>query len=279
MTVSSSISVIVVDGAYSALQKLGFPLPALASMQDSGLHLKDACWDVKKSLTGFSVSFFWPASPAAITHISRKNKSNNKSKRRRRQGKNGKNSKDDAVMKRGDTMPSMGSPSCQFPFDAHHSSNNAPPSLHLAEKVVEMKCDAQVVEKRSNPCEPVQEKKRSVTEMESEAVISKLSLSDVTIEPSADVYYHEVDDTPGLCVDHSDGSSTWSPIKITRQAVKPASADVSESELEISECLSIDFQLRNNVPGVEIESSNDNDVFWVPVAHRTRSRKKSPSTT
>ena len=52
MAVSSGISVVVVDGNYSALKKLEFPFPALASMQEGGFHLKEACWDIKKSLIG-----------------------------------------------------------------------------------------------------------------------------------------------------------------------------------------------------------------------------------
>ena len=61
MADSRCISVVVADGDYLALRKFGFPLPALASMQEAGVHLRDACWDIKKSLMGVSVSFFWPA--------------------------------------------------------------------------------------------------------------------------------------------------------------------------------------------------------------------------
>ena len=39
------------------------------------------------------------------------------------------------------------------------------------------------------------------------------------------------------------------PVKITWRAVKPASADVSESEIDIDECFSFDFQRRDDVPG------------------------------
>ena len=53
---------------------------------------------------------------------------------------------------------------------------------------------------------------------------------------------------------HSDGSSSWSPIKLNRKAVKPASAESSDYDLDVSECLCLDVQLRENVPGVEIET-------------------------
>ena len=73
----------------------------------------------------------------------------------------------------------------------------------------------------------------------SESAVSMMSLSDVTIDVSADVYYHELDDTPGLCVDYSDGTRTWSLVKVSQKAVMPASAETSDSELDISDCLAL----------------------------------------
>ena len=51
-----TITVLVVDGQLGALHKLGFPLPALASMQEGGALLSEASWNVRKSLAGLSVS-------------------------------------------------------------------------------------------------------------------------------------------------------------------------------------------------------------------------------
>ena len=87
-----------------------------------------------------------------------------------------------------------------------------------------------------------------------------MSLSDVTIDVSADVYYHELDDTPGLCVDYSDGTRTWSLVKVSQKAVMPASAETSDSELDILDCLCFDYQIRHGVPGLEIETSNDDVI-------------------
>ena len=72
---------------YSALCGLGFPLPALATMQEVGVTLSDACWDVRKSLTGFSVSFFWPATPTSKVGVAQGHSA--KSKKRRRKRKRG----------------------------------------------------------------------------------------------------------------------------------------------------------------------------------------------
>ena len=54
-----------------------------------------------------------------------------------------------------------------------------------------------------------------------------------------------------------------------------ASAASSLSDLDISECLSIGYQRRDNVPGVDIETSDD--YFWVPMAHHTRSQQLKTS--
>ena len=62
------IAVLVADGNYSALRELGFPLPALAAMQEAGVQLGQACWDVKQSTSGISVSFFWPITRNGCTH-------------------------------------------------------------------------------------------------------------------------------------------------------------------------------------------------------------------
>ena len=74
-----------------------------------------------------------------------------------------------------------------------------------------------------------------------------------------------IDNTPGLSVEHSDGSSSWSPIKLNQKAMKPASAESSDCNLDVSECLCLDVQLRENyVPVVEIETHDES--FWVPVS-------------
>ena len=83
MAAESQCSVVVVDGSYSALNKLGFPISALACMQDAGLLLETACWDIKKSCSGFSVSFFWPTAGTTKAH----NSSNKNKKKKRRSNK------------------------------------------------------------------------------------------------------------------------------------------------------------------------------------------------
>jgi len=56
------IKVAVLEGDFAALSLLGFPLGVAIQLQQSNLNLADALWTAKSSNSGFSVSFFWPAS-------------------------------------------------------------------------------------------------------------------------------------------------------------------------------------------------------------------------
>ena len=105
--------------------------------------------------------------------------------------------------------------------------------------------------------------------------LCQMNLSDVQIAASDDVYYHELNDAPGLCVEHSDGTKSWSPVNFSKREVKSASAASSDCDLDVDECSCINYERREDVPGVDIET-NDSDVFWIPISHRTCSRKKSP---
>ena len=81
------IAVLVVDGNYSALRELGFPLPALAAMQEAGVQLGQAYWDVKRSTSGISVSFFWPQNSRQSQLSSAQKITKPKKKRHRRKSK------------------------------------------------------------------------------------------------------------------------------------------------------------------------------------------------
>ena len=88
--------------------------------------------------------------------------------------------------------------------------------------------------------------------MISEASLTKLGLTDIVIGSSDEVMYEEVDSEPGISVEHSDGGLSWSPVKFSKRRVKPASAASSVSDLDITECLYIDYQKRDNVPGLSL---------------------------
>ena len=49
----------------------------------------------------------------------------------------------------------------------------------------------------------------------------------------------------------------FSNYEFSKRRVKPAGAASSVSDLDITECLCIEYQKRDNVPGVEIETSDN----------------------
>ena len=74
-------------------------------------------------------------------------------------------------------------------------------------------------------------------------------------------------------------TTSWTPIKISRRKVRPVdSTSVSNDDEDIppDNCLSLSYQPVDGVPGMEIETADE--VFWAPIAHRTRGRLKSTDT-
>ena len=98
--------------------------------------------------------------------------------------------------------------------------------------------------------------------------VHSVDLTDAVINVSSSVLYQKLDGspTPGVCVEQVDGTSTWSPIKVSKRRVKPASSDTSDDDLDVDECLSFDYQLRDGVLGFEIETRDD--FFWGLISHR-----------
>ena len=80
---SASIRVSVLEGCYAHLLAVGVPLPLCIHLQELAVRLNSAQWTAKQSSTGFSVSFFWPASghqpfrPEASKPRRRRRKKNN----------------------------------------------------------------------------------------------------------------------------------------------------------------------------------------------------------
>ena len=90
-----------------------------------------------------------------------------------------------------------------------------------------------------------------------------------------DVFYLEKNDVPGLCTG-SAGKRSWTPIKISKRRVRTATSDTSDEDIDIDDCVSLDYQPVSGVPGFEIETKDG--IFWAPIAHRTRTRLKSADT-
>ena len=102
-----------------------------------------------------------------------------------------------------------------------------------------------------------------------------LAMDEVPSESDVDcpVFYHEVQDSPGVCVDHGDGRS---PIKISKSSVKVGVVDSSEDDLNPSDWLILDYQPREGVPGFEVETRGD--MFWTPIVYGIQNRFKASPT-
>ena len=51
---------------------------------------------------------------------------------------------------------------------------------------------------------------------------------------------------------------------------RAATSETSNDDVDISDCTCIDYQPVSGVPGFEI--STKDDIFWVPIAYRIRTR-------
>ena len=69
----------------------------------------------------------------------------------------------------------------------------------------------------------------------------------------------EHNDVPGVCVMSNGGVTFWTPIKLSKSRVKAVTVDSDSSQVEIclKDCLSLDYQPHDGVPGFDIETSND----------------------
>ena len=60
---------------------------------------------------------------------------------------------------------------------------------------------------------------------------------------------------------------------LRRSAFKVGDSNLSkDNDLDVSECLSIDYEPVNGSPGFNVETKDDE--FWAPVTYRTRKRIK-----
>ena len=274
--VARGISVVVVDGDFLELVKLGFPLPAAVSLQQACFNLRSACWDVRKSLTGFSLSFFWPASQTPGSRaVSETQKAHcpvdamkkRRRRRRRRQGRARAHAQPSAH-----DSNSHASKSDNSSDDVELRSRDAVESqtLFCDDRVVEsdaLSCDHQVVESvTSIVVEPINDDDPVKT-----AVVS--NLDSVDIPSDADVYYYQHEDTPGLCVENSDGDLSWSPVKFSHSGVVSQDSPGCTETIDVADIDVVEYQSCGGVPGVEVTTPDD--CVWLPVACRTRSRLKS----
>ena len=257
------ISVVVVDGDFLELVKFGFPPVGL---QQAGFNLRSACWDVRKSHTGLSLSFFWPASQTPRSRaVSETQKGHcpidamKKKRRRRRQGRaslakpdphRGRETRAELGHRHKLPNPVLMTPTLrQASLTDDNSSDDVElrsrDALFCDDLVVEsdaMSCDHQVVE--SVVVEPINDDDPVKT-----AVVS--NLDSVDIPSDADVYYYQHEDTPCLCVENSDGDLTWSPVKFSHSGVVSQDSPACTETIDALDIDVIEYQSRSGVPGVD----------------------------
>ena len=61
----------------------------------------------------------------------------------------------------------------------------------------------------------------------------------------------------------------WTPIKVSRNRIGPDSSNV---DILLDDCLSLDYQAVDGVPGFEVVTKDSS--FWAPISHCTRARLK-----
>ena len=72
------------------------------------------------------------------------------------------------------------------------------------------------------------------------------------------MFYYETNDTPRICVERGNGLFSWSPVEFSRSAVKVGVADShDENNLDISECIMLEYQPKEGVPGFVVETQED----------------------
>ena len=67
-----------------------------------------------------------------------------------------------------------------------------------------------------------------------------------------------------MIIDRGDNSFSWSCVKFSHHAVMVGAGSTESSDLDIDDCLSIEYQPRDRVPGFEVDTKSDS--FWSPIA-------------
>ena len=93
---------------------------------------------------------------------------------------------------------------------------------------------------------------------------------DVIVADDPDVYYLERNYIPGVCVKYPNKTASWTPIKISRSHIRAANSDTSDDD--DNECVCLDYQPADGMPGFEIDTKGDS--FWALIAHRTRTQTR-----
>ena len=247
MAEGRQIRVCVLEGHYVELADAGTPISVCLQMQQLELSLGKAQWSTRQTCGGFSVSFFWPTSPAKSARTSIK-----KRKRRRKRTK----------------RTEVGTQCLAANPDAP-TSGGLPSSEHVQ--------DSEPVLINDHPASS-NSKADSVNE---ESFSPELDLA-----AFRDVVFEEQESNPGVRYMSESGETTWTPVVNRRNRRRARLADPgsdssdqrNELQSTIKSARDVTYQCREGVPGLKIRKGcTSSSISWVPiaatpVASRTRSR-------
>ena len=215
-------------------------------MQEVGAHINEACWDVKKSNTGLSGVFSGLRSCSTVNQLKpsiavKTVGSNNcsKSKRRKLRRKNRQRLRTATVKSEEDTCARnlIQSPVASVAQPSPDSvSRCASITVSVPGRVQSHLVFSQGVMAtflRPDPdLNEISLTGSTSSTFENQADTVTVDLSDAFAD-SPNVYYQELEDTPGVCAECDDGTATWSLIKVSKSHIKPASSDTSDDDIDI----------------------------------------------
>ena len=94
---------------------------------------------------------------------------------------------------------------------------------------------------------------------------------ELSVDEDADVFYLERDEIPGICTEVGKTAS-WTPPRFKKSYYRAATSDTSEHDVDINDCMCIEYQPVSGVLGFEITTKDE--TFWAPIVHRTCTRLK-----
>ena len=262
------VSVVVVEGEFFELYKLGIPLPAAVSLQETGLHLRDASWNLRKSSGGLSLSLFWPSptpdlqvtdtTVPAITkvvqgEVKRKKKRSRKARRRKQSACGPDNGVSGRMCSNKDSVANkvFNDSSAEQSSQVVHQSKDANHDIVEIDPFIDT--------------DPVRQ--------------AKIMDLDLIPPPSEwkDVFYQADDDfTPGICIEAKSGALSWSPVKITKSIVcSPDKGPDDSCVVTHNDLVETEIEIHDGNPYFVAETLDDS--ICAPIAHRTRSSQHHPT--
>ena len=272
------IRVCVLEGNYVELAEAGAPIPVCLQMQQLELSLGKAQWSTRQTCGGFSVSFFWPMSPAK----SARNVSTRKKRKRRR--KSTKRTDEGTRCLVASSERTQGDKPDVLINDHPAGSNT---NADSESKGVSSPADSES-EGVSSPADNESKGVSSPADGESEGVSSP----ELDLAALNDVVYEEQEGEPGVKYTSESGEASWTPMVNRRsrkrkvQLTDPGfdgacSGDqVNELQSTIQSARDVTFQCREGVPGLRIQKGCMlSSISWMPiaatpVASRTRSKAR-----